>query len=157
MKNILTTLVLSIGILTIAGFKFNDDFKLCNPDKIYATNDYLYKDSYFKDFEKVNDFPKYPGGLDSIQKFFDSNVSLTGDETKLVARYHIVFIVNCNGDLGLFELKSKPFAGYDRILDACKKMTKWIPAKKEGNGIDCYVRLGFTNQAGKLKVDYREK
>jgi hypothetical protein len=157
MRNILKTLVLSTGILIIAGFKFNDDFKLCNPDKIYATNDYLYKDNYFKDFEKLNDFPKYPGGLDSIQKFFDTNVSLRGDETKLVAKYHVVFIVNCNGDLGRFELKSKPFAGYDRILEGCKKMTKWIPAKKDGNSIDCYVRLGFTNQAGKLKVDYREK
>jgi hypothetical protein len=157
MRKIFKTLSIYSLILLLFGFKFSDDFKLCNPDKIYATNDYLYKDSYFKEFEKVNDFPKYAGGLDSIQKFFNTNVLLTGDETQIVARYHIVFVVNCNGELGRFELKSKQFAGYDKILDACKKMPKWIPAQKDNNNIDCYVRLGFTNQAGKLKVDYREK
>lgn len=157
MKTLFKISILLIGILLLVGFKFNEDFKLCNPDKIYATDDYLYKDSYFKDFEKVKDFPKYPGGIDSIQQFFDTNVSLTDEETQIIAKYHVIFIVNCNGDLGRFELKSKQFAGYEKIMNACRKMNKWIPAKIKKNNIDCYVRLGFTNKEGKLKVDYREE
>ena len=146
-----------ILFLLVVGFKNDNEFKLCNSGKLYATNDYLYKDSYFKEYEKVNDFPKYSGGQDSIQKYFNSKVTLTGDETQIVAKYHIIFVVNCNGELGRFEIKSKKFAGFDKILSACKKMENWIPGRKDNTNIDCYVRLGFTNAAGKLKVEYREK
>jgi hypothetical protein len=144
-------------VLLFAGFKTDDDFKLCNPDKIYATKDYLYADTYFKDYEKVNHVPKYRGGIDSIQSFFDSTVVLTGDEARIIAKYHITFIVNCKGELGKFEYKSKPLPGYEKVLNACKKMPNWIPAQSHKQNVDCLMRLGFINRAGKITVEYLEK
>jgi len=144
-------------ILLLAGFKSDDDFQLCNPDKIYSTRDYMYGDTYFKDYEKVHTVPKYPGGIDSIQAFFDSTVVLTGSETKIIAKYHITFIVNCKGELGKFEFRSKQFAGYEKIFAACKKMPNWIPAQKHKENVDCIMRLGLTNRVGVLTVEYLEK
>ena len=39
---------------------------------------------------------------------------------------------------------------------ACKNMVKWTPATFNKQAVDCFFRLGFTNQVGKIKVDYRE-
>ncbi len=152
----LNLLTLLSAVVLMTSFINADEFGACNPDKLYATNDYLYKDSYFKDNEKVKDNPKYPGGKDSIQAYFERAVQFTGNETELVAKYHVTFLVNCKGEAGLFELKSKEFPGYEKIMNACKSMVKWTPASVKKQAVDCYYRLGFTNQVGKIKVDYRE-
>ena len=34
-------------------------------------------------------------------------------ETKIIAKYHITFIVNCKGELGKFEFRSKQRGGYN--------------------------------------------
>lgn len=156
MKILIFAFILSVVSIFSSSFHTRS-FELCSPEKIYATNDYLYGESFFKEYEKVKKFPEYPGGLDGIQKFFDENVKLSGEATSIVARYHVTFIVNCKGETGNFELKSKPFPGHEEILNACRKMPLWKPTEVKGEKVDCYVRLGFTNQAGKLRVDYREK
>jgi hypothetical protein len=158
-KLIFYTLLLPVFFIGMiqSPLKITDDFQLCNSSKIYAVNDYLYGNSYFKDYEKLNNSPRAVGGKDSLAAYFDRSVKLAGDETQIVARYHIIFIVNCKGDVGRFELKSKEFPGYNKIMEACKHMPKWLPAKKANNNVDCYVRLGFTNRVGKLILDYREE
>lgn len=152
----LTIGIFAFSSLLLSSFKLNETDP-CNKEKIYATKDYLYGNSFFAEYDKVKKFPTYEGGKEMIQKFFDENVELTGDAKNIVARYHITFTVNCNGELGNFELRSNPFPGHEELIEACKKMPKWNPTKVKGEFVDCYVRLGFTNQAGKVKVDYREK
>lgn len=156
MKKNFNVFKLGAIFVLISSFSIHE-FDLCNKDKVYATQDYLYGDSYFKDYEKVKKKPKYTGGAQAIQKFFDTNVVLPEEASKIAARYHIIFIVNCKGQVGLIELKSKPFPGYEEIIKACQSMPDWEPAIVKKESVDCYVRLGFTNQAGKLKVDYREE
>ncbi len=136
---------------------FGQDTLGYSKNQIFSTNDYMYKDSFFKDYIKVDSFPKYPGGIDSLQKYFNVSVQFEGEETTLFCRYHIIFMVDCHGKLSTFELKSNPVPGYKKILEACEKMAQWIPATINGNVVNCMYRLGFTNRSGKLKVDYREK
>lgn len=155
MKLFFSTTILAV-LLLISSFN-NKDFYPCNKDKIYATNDYLYKDSFFKDYEKVKNSPKYPGGAAEIQKFFEEHVELPEDAKNMASRYHIVFIVNCKGETGQFELKSKPFPGAEEIMKACESMPAWEPASVKKESVDCYIRLGFTNMAGKLRVDYKNE
>ncbi len=150
--------ILIISLLTF--WSFLDHYnvnEVCNTDKIYATKDYLYGDSFFSEYDKVNRFPTYEGGKSEIEKFFKENVVLSGDAKKMISRFHITFIVNCEGKLCNFKLNSSPFPGHEEIMKACKKMPKWNSTKVKGEFVDCYVRLGFTNQVGNLKVDYREK
>ncbi len=129
----------------------------CDTSAMYATNDYLYRDTYFTWYTKIDTFPIYPGGKDSLQSLFKKQVEFEAEEKGSFSRCHIVFIVNCDGTAEAFELMTKPFPGHEKILKACEKMKQWRPGIKYGKTVKCYYRLGFINHRGSLKVDYREK
>ena len=126
---------------------------LCQPAKIYATPDDLYKASWFKNYPNPDQPPSFPGGKDSLLAFFTRLVQLNGEETQIVARYHVIVVISCQGKPCRIELKSKAFPGAQKILDACQKMPDWKPAQAKVAPVDCYIRLGFTNRGGTLEID----
>ena len=148
---------LLIVIVFVSSVVYGQSNFIVKSDTVFSTDDYLYKDTLFKDYAKVDVFPLFKGGKDSIQAFFNHNVVFSDEEKNLFCRYHIVFIVNKIGKILNIELKSNKLPGSEKILSVCQKMASWIPATKDMKPVNCYYRLGFTNRSGNLSVDYREK
>jgi len=80
----------------------------------------------------------------------------------IVFRVHIMFVVNCEGKAGNFQLTSKGKGDLEslanQVLEIVNNMPQnWKPAKKNGEAVDCYQVLSFTVIGGQLNktVSYR--
>ena len=106
--------------------------------------------------------PEFEGGIDALKEYFAEN-PLTDDRAKdIVFRVHIMFVVNCEGKAGNFQLTSKGKGDLEtlanQVLEIVNNMPQnWKPAKKNGEAVDCYQVLSFTVIGGQLNktVSYR--
>ena len=100
----------------------------------------------------IDERPKYIGDNGTIQNFLQNNVKYPQAAIN-AGRKGTVFINVLIDSLGNV---TKAFIGKDTVgygcgeeaLRAVRLMTKWIPTKIKGKGIDCYLRIPV--QFGKL-------
>lgn len=130
-----------VGELT-ADKNIDKDFEVCNENKIY---------------EYYNLDTDYTGGKTEIKNRIFSNLeSLSFKEPGLVT---FRFIVNCNGEIGRFRVKSvnknlkKNEIDSENIREiekALMELKKWKPAKNEYGTYDSYYVLNFKIEKNKI-------
>lgn len=85
--------------------------------------------------EKVEEMPKFPGGIDALMKFMDENVIYTGaaQGRRLEGEVLVAFIINPEGFLVEAEIVKRVDPLLDNaVLNAVRKMPKWQPGKVNG-------------------------
>ncbi|MBR1386795.1 MAG: energy transducer TonB [Alloprevotella sp.] len=83
----------------------------------------------------VEEMPQYPGGIEALVRFFDQEISYPPSlvRKKVTGDMEVSFYVDKEGNV-IEPYVSKSF---NRVLDrealeACKKMPRWTPGKKDG-------------------------
>ncbi|NNE26341.1 MAG: hypothetical protein HKN09_05820 [Saprospiraceae bacterium] len=136
-----------VGFIPHTGFLEPEEFPPCFPEKIFP---------YYYGRSRAG----FEHGLDSLKtKLFNSynnfgNTSITGYIT-------IRFLINCQGEVGRFEIKS---LGTDykkkkldirveqHLVDAIKELRDWKPIVFNDDNYDSFYHLTFKIINGELKA-----
>ena len=135
--------------------------EICDKDNLFSVDDFLLKEAIGSSFSKPDKNPSFNGGIEKLRQYFAQN-SLTDKRAQNnIFRVSIGFIVNCNGQIGNFQIVTKGKGDLkelaNQVLEIVNKMPNdWIPAEKNGQKVDCYQILNFSVMQGSLdKVTYR--
>lgn len=160
-KNLFLTILLVFTVSNLLGQTENKSFSPCEEKVNYAVDDIQLKQKFGNNLQIPNSNPKFIGGISELKKYFSEN-KLSNEKAKgIVFRVHIGFIINCNGEIGSFELVSNGKGDLkilgEEVLNIVSKMPKnWEAAKIDGKSTDSYQILSFTIVDGDLtKVNYR--
>lgn len=139
-------------------FSTAQTFKTCVPAVAYSVYDAMLDNG----LKQPASNPFYDGGLNALEKYFETTPLKNEKAKGLVFRVHIEFVVSCNGDLGNFKLVSKPKGNLieysNELMEIVKNMPhNWKPAIVKGAPVDCYQILSFTviDRAIHRTVGYR--
>lgn len=135
--------------------------EICDKDNLYSVDDFLLKEAFGNNYSKPDKNPTFNGGIEKLKQYFAQN-SLTDKRAQNnIFRVSIGFMVNCNGQIGDFQIITKGKGDLkelsNQVLDIVNKMPNdWKPAEKNGQQVDCYQILNFSVMQGGLdKVTYR--
>lgn len=133
-------------------------FKTCSKKIAYTVDDWKLRKKVEMDIAIPFSNPKFSGGAEELIKYFKAN-SLPNSN---IFRTLISFVVNCEGEVGSFQVLSDSKADKivldEQVLAIVKKMPrKWKPATtKDGKPVDSYQVLQLTIQNGKFTdVQYK--
>ena len=134
---------------------------ICNKESICSVEDFLLKDALKVSYSKPDKSPTFKGGIEKLKEYFVKNPLSDKRAQENIFRVSIGFIVNCNGQIGDFQIVTKGQGNLkelaNQVLEIVNKMpSDWIPAEKNGQKVDCYQILNFMVIQGSLeKVSYR--
>ncbi|MEO7487478.1 MAG: N-acetylmuramoyl-L-alanine amidase, partial [Ferruginibacter sp.] len=102
-----------------------------------------------KIFTKVENEPKFPGGEPAWRRFLIENLnpSIPVDNGAPEGTYKVIvkFIVNKDGSVSNVHAETKFGYGMDSVAVAViKKVSKWEPAKQNGNIVTAYKKQPIT-------------
>lgn len=92
--------------------------------------------------EKVEEMPMFPGGMDALMKFMDSNIvySASAINQHLEGDVEVAFIIDPQGNLIEPKIIRSVHPNLDSaVLNAVKRMPKWKPGKV--NGVPSFVKV----------------
>ena len=156
----------SNGVVTLSQFSpssFDDDgggaslssFAPCKPTQVFSVDDKLLAEAV-GNFKSPKKNPEYEGGKSTFRSWF-LNHPLTDERAKdRLFRVHLAFMVNCNGEVGQWQVISKGkgelFEFANMVLELVKTMPQnWQPATdRKGNPVDCWQKMEFTVSNGVL-------
>lgn len=134
---------------------------ICDKDNVFSVDDFLLKDAIGSNYSKPDKNPSFNGGIEKLKEYFVLNPLTDKRAQNIIVRVSIGFIVNCNGQIGNFQIVTKGKGELkelaNQVLEIVNEMpVDWIPAEKDGQKVDCYQILNFTVMQGSLeKVTYR--
>ena len=135
--------------------------EICDKDKLFSVDDFLLKEAVGSNYGKPDKNPSFDGGIEKLKQFFVQNPLTDKRAQNNIFRVSIGFVVNCNGQIGDFQIVTKGKGDLkelaNQVLEIANKMPNdWIPAEKSGQKVDCYQILNFSVLQGSLeKVTYR--
>lgn len=135
--------------------------KICDKDNLYSVDDFLLKEAIGSNYSKPDKNPTFNGGIEILKQYFAQNPLSDKRAQNNIFRVSIGFIVNCNGQIGDFQIVTKGKGDLkelaNQVLEIVNKMPNyWKPAEKKGQKVDCYQILNFSVMQGSLeKVSYR--
>lgn len=98
--------------------------------------------------------PSYPGGNKALLKLVNSNVKFDKTDNGKIT---ISFIIGCTGKTCGFSIASNksnlPKETELRILEACKKMELWKPAKQMNKPINVPYQISLTFTKGFASIN----
>lgn len=160
----------SHGIVVESKFSpssFDDDaavnsLPLCNSEQVYSVADDQLAEAVGK-FKTPKQMPAYVGGAREMRIYL-ARQKLTDERMRdRIFRVKIGFMVNCNGEVGNWQVISKGRGELKEfgliVLDTVKMLPgKWVPAKdKKGEPVDCWQYIVFTVNNGELtNCSYKE-
>ncbi|HBF87747.1 MAG TPA: hypothetical protein DDX39_03810 [Bacteroidales bacterium] len=123
-------------------------FTICDEKNIYSVDNYQLR-AVLKDIKEPKSTPEYEGGTLEIRRYFDKITLDHSENSEQVFRSYISFIVNCEGQVGNYNiLGNQPDSLRvleEKIIEKLKKMPNlWSIAENKGNKVDCYQVLVFT-------------
>jgi len=132
-----------------------DDVQPCFPESVWSVDDEQLA-AAVGEFKKPKKSPTYIGGKTPLRNYY-LNHPLTDERVKdRLFRVRIGFLVNCNGEVGQWQIINKSTGElYEMatvVLETAKTLpARWEPAEdKKGNKVDCWQILEFTVSNGIL-------
>lgn len=129
---------LPIGISLPDDIEVTDASELRNDKDIYHNTDQRdlpVEGAQLVETEKVEEMPKFPGGLDALMKFIDQNVAYPASliRQKVEGEVMVAFIIDAEGKLIEPEITKKLHPSLDNaVMTAIRRMPKWQPGKVNG-------------------------
>jgi hypothetical protein len=132
MKNIL----LIFTIISIFGFTLKP---ACGDGKVYANKKQTENDTRFDAYLKIDEVPKYKGGVKKLDKLILSKLKLSEAAKKQFFNLNYQFTVTCDGTIEDVKQIGDPTADdWTNIAEIIKATeVDWTPAKKDGITVDC--------------------
>ncbi|OFX26818.1 MAG: hypothetical protein A2033_11395 [Bacteroidetes bacterium GWA2_31_9] len=155
-------MIKSLVIILLIIFSFNcysqenSTFTICNKDHIFSIDNYLLKNIISDKIKEPKKSPEYiNNGLSGIKSLFEKKSIESSEADNTVFRSHIAFIVNCNGEIGNFQIISKNENNIklleEKLLLLVKEnLSTWTPAENKKEKVDCYQVLVFTVLNGNI-------
>ena len=94
-------------------------------------------------YDEVEVMPEFPGGMQAMIEFIQTNIKYPKDATKqeVGGRVMVMFVVETDGSLSNVRVARKVFPSLDaEAVRVVKSMPKWKPGKEKGR----LVRVNFT-------------
>ena len=104
------------------------------------TNVTLSKDTITYDASNIERQPTFPGGKDAFNKFIDRNFKYPAAlrKSNIQGDVELSFLVTTDGSLSDIKVSKSLAEDLDKEAIRLMKLSpKWIPAKKNGQLIDC--------------------
>jgi hypothetical protein len=134
---------------------------ICDKANLFSVDDFLLKEAFGSNYSNPDKNPSFNGGIEKLKQYYAQNPLTDKRAQNNIFRVSIGFMVNCNGQIGNFQIVTKGKGDLkelaNQVLDIVNKMPNdWIPADKNGQKVDCYQILNFSVMQGSLdKVTYR--
>ena len=94
-------------------------------------------------YDEVEVMPEFPGGMQAMIEFIQTNIKYPKDATKqeVGGRVMVMFVVETDGSLSNVRVARKVFPSLDaEAVRVVKTMPKWKPGKEKGK----VVRVNYT-------------
>jgi protein TonB len=86
--------------------------------------------------------PEFPGGNDALMQYIKERAYYPSPDICVQGRVVLRFVVMSSGDIKDIEVLRSLHPDFDKIaIEAVKSMPQWIPAKRNGQPVDCYYVL----------------
>jgi len=88
--------------------------------------------------DTLNKSPQFPGGNLDMYKFLKNNLVYPQSESisSIYGKVFVAFIVDKDGSIQSIEIKKSLHPLLDTaVIDAIKKMPRWIPARQNGENV----------------------
>ncbi|MCR4827999.1 MAG: hypothetical protein K5864_00880 [Bacteroidales bacterium] len=128
---------------------------ICNTAEVYSVEDDQLVEAVGK-FKSPKKAPTYEGGLPMLRNYL-ANKKIQDERMKdRIFRVKIAFMVNCQGEVGNWQVISKgkgELFEFANIVEGVVKTLpgKWEPAKdKKGKPVDCWQYIVLTVKSGSL-------
>ena len=89
-----------------------------------------------KVFDTVEQMPEYPGGMQAMIEFLQTNMKYPEDaaKQKVEGRVMVQFIVETDGSISDVHVAKQVFPSLDaEAIRVVQAMPKWTPGKEKGN------------------------
>ena len=89
-----------------------------------------------KVFDTVEQIPEYPGGMQAMIEFLQTNMKYPEDaaKQKVEGRVMVQFIVETDGSISDVHVAKQVFPSLDaEAIRVVQAMPKWTPGKEKGN------------------------
>jgi protein TonB len=96
-----------------------------------------------KIFTMVEDMPEFPGGMDSLYKYIQTNIEIPVDsEAHMAGKTYVSFIVNKDGSISDVRLLRGFWDKFDQeVIRVVKAMPAWKPGEQRGQPIRVQMTL----------------
>ena len=86
--------------------------------------------------------PEYPGGIDSLFKYINSELRYPNNEVDVQGRVICRFVVEKDGSLNQINVVRSLEKSYDKeVVKLIQNMPKWIPGKHNGKNVNVWFIL----------------
>ena len=88
-----------------------------------------------KVYEEVEQMPQYPGGMQAMAEFLQTNMKYPEDaaKQKVEGRVMVQFVVETDGSISDVHVAKQVFPSLDaEAIRVVQSMPKWMPGKKKG-------------------------
>lgn len=107
-------------------------------------------------YEKVDVMPEFPGGMDGLVKYMQTNIVYPEKAKKdgVEGKVFVSFVVNKNGKVGQAKvMKSENDLLNATALKVVKDMPEWTPGEKDGDKVNVKMVLPIVYKLPKVKSD----
>ncbi len=78
--------------------------------------------------------PDFPGGMKMLQKYIANNIKADAEGTS-ITRIIVSFVIEKDGSLSQINAVSNSVFNKNEVIQAIKKMPKWLPAEMNGKKV----------------------